>query len=281
MKHERFEAQAHTPTAPIEIRIAELRAAVMDGKIKAQYAKIAIGELQQLEPDRHGNWRTLKPRTYALIAEQHDCKPRTARIAMGFARECFNWFGWRLVENGFVLKMAPDGRMVACVDARTSSPKENPRRKSFNKGKESKSGTLSKGKETNTPRATRPCACTAAPTIDTPKEVSIDEPAPIRLARWLALLSSEVIVYGISLGLTRREVLAVAERFANWYGAHLEREPMNLTAAFCGYRWMQRDAARKAAKHKSKRPLSAGLRATPDHAWPDNSKWPCDDVVQF
>jgi hypothetical protein len=221
--------QHFDPAGPVPARIAELREAVLDGKISAQYVKIAVSILQRLEPDQRGNWHTVKPLTHALIAELFGCHERTVRTVLCDLRQRFPWFNWRKVEDGTVFRMGPDGcmsgKLVARSGCETSLPKEIPRRGTTNRR-------------------------TLIPTVPTLREVApvaFVEPAPVRLSRWLALLSAEVITYGVSLGLTRREVLYAAERFANYYGANPEREPKDLTAAFCGYRWLQRDARRKAA----------------------------------
>jgi hypothetical protein len=249
------------PRCPVPARIAKLRQAVLDGRIKADYVKIVVTILQLLKPDRIGNWRTITPLTHALIAEMCGCKPRTVRTALGCLRQHFDWFGWRLVPNGFVFKMRLDGTMVARVDARASSPKELTKELA---------DEVSKETEVEVEKEKRPVA------------VSKMEPAPIRLARWRATLPAEVVTFGISLGLTRREVLAVAERFEQWYAKHPEREPANLTGAFCGRIWLERDAARKAAKVAHSAPQSGAKSATGsaktkahrdihdkhDHAWP-------------
>jgi hypothetical protein len=60
-----------------------------------------------------------------------------------------------------------------------------------------------------------------------------------------------VVAFGVELGLTRREVLATAERFVKWYTARPERAPADFTAAFCGRIWLERDAARKAAAKRT------------------------------
>jgi hypothetical protein len=77
---------------PVPARTADMQAAVLDGKIKADYVKIAVTILQQLKPDRVGNWRTIKPVTLAQIAEIRGCKRRTVVTALDYLKQHFDWF---------------------------------------------------------------------------------------------------------------------------------------------------------------------------------------------
>ena len=248
------------PRCPVPARIAELQQAVLDGTIKAEYVKIAIYILQSLKPDRVGNWRTIKPVTHALIAEKFGCCERTVRTALADLRRHFQWFNWRKVEDETVFRMGPDGCMIGKMVARcgsgASEPKEHPRRWS---SKEERNRSSYKGK-------------------GNPAEAAA-EPASIRLARWRAALPEAVVDRGVALGMKLRFVLAVADRFAKWYGTtHPERAPADLTAKFL--EWLRRDAERMVAA-KAKREARATVIEhefeITDHADDSDGEWFTDD----
>jgi hypothetical protein len=265
------------PGNPVPARIAELERAVLAGKIAAEHAVIARVILCLLLPDRDRNWRTIKPVTYTRIAELHGCKERTVRTACARLRQRFQWFNWRKVEGGIVFKMGQDGcligrssgKVVAHSDSRASNPKESPRTQSISK---ERTNTVSSGrrKERQVPVSSR----VAGPTVDTPSVAA-------RLSRWLAALPATVVAFGVELGLTRREVLATAERFVKWYTANPDRASADFTAAFCGYKWLPRDAARKAEAAAKRRRTSGAVVAGDDGVLRLLDDAPSDDQRDF
>jgi hypothetical protein len=258
---------------PVAARVAEL----WDGcRIKALYAGIVEAQLRHLKPDRYRNWRS-KPTTYAEMAAEFGCKVRTIRTALKVARATFPWFNWRQIEHGVVFVMQLDGTMignrVTADDAKASFSKESTKQESASKGTSPSTDSVvviteeggpahdgiwwranvtpgGKGgdrKSKNHGRKTVTVIPVAEATKLTKQQV-LD-----RLSTWRATLAPSVILFGIELGLTEREVWATAERFVRWYTAHPDRCPRDLTAAFTGFVWLQRDAARKAAATHNQR----------------------------
>jgi hypothetical protein len=243
------------PGNPVPARIAEMERAVLAGEIAAEYVVITRVILCLLLPDRDRNWRTIKPVTYAGIAKLHGCKERTVRTAFARLRQRFPWFNWRKVEGGIAFKMRQDGcmigkrsgKLVAHSDARASNPKESPRRRSISRKFPSNSSSYGERRETQG----NPAADVAGPSVDAPS-----------VAERLAAELPEAITYGVSLGLTRREVLARADKYVKHYTAHPERTPLD----FCGHIWLQRDAFRKAqaSAKRAQTGVIAALNDLPD-----------------